>query len=129
MKEEKFIPITEIQAKCTYCACVPVFVTTEKRTYWELPAPYCYTSHAPAEELFYRSLPDYEGEIQFFKREKVTVYQYLVEIGIDNFPLEYHEILAQNATEARYIAIGKFLHPDKGMNYISVKRIKKNGGK
>ena len=52
-------------------------------------------------------------------------YLYKVGIGIDGFVLESHTVEAPNAVEARYIAISKFLHPDKYRNYVEVKRIKR----
>ena len=55
----------------------------------------------------------------------MRTYLYKVGIGIDGFVLESHTVEAPNAVEARYIAIRKFLHPDKGRNYIKVERIKK----
>lgn len=48
---------------------------------------------------------------------------YKVNLGIDGFVLESHIVEATNKTVARDIAISKFLHPDKGFNYISVERI------
>lgn len=56
--------ITKQEAKELYDR-EPVFVTTNKRTVWELPTGYA--SHAPSEVLFYRSLPECEGEVRFFK--------------------------------------------------------------
>lgn len=58
--------ITKEQAKEEYIKGTNVYVTTDKRTMWKMPASYQYASHAPASELFYRSLPKYEGTVRFF---------------------------------------------------------------
>lgn len=52
-------------------------------------------------------------------------YLYKVGVGIEGVALEHHKVEAKNMAEARSIAIGKFLHPDKGYNHVEVKRIKK----
>lgn len=71
--EKIFIEITEAEAKKIYCKCGKVYITTSGtkvwngRKHWKLPASYEYASHAPAEELFYRSIPTNEGEIKFYK--------------------------------------------------------------
>ena len=51
------------------------------------------------------------------------MYQYRIGIGCQGMALEYHRIEAANEQEARSIGIRKFLHPDKGYDYIEVKRI------
>lgn len=61
-----FSPITKDEAKQRYCKGEPVYVTTRHRTHWKLPASYEYSSHAPKEELFYRSIPDNEGEVRYY---------------------------------------------------------------
>jgi len=61
-----FKSITPDVAKQLYCKGYLVYVNTACRTHWRLPASYEYGSHAPAEELFYRSIPQYEGEVKFF---------------------------------------------------------------
>lgn len=125
MIENRFVKITEDEAKNLYCHTENVYVSTNKREYWQLPPSYYYASHASNESLFYRSIPEYEGTVEFFKAVKVTVYPYKVGVGVECVALEYHEINARNMEEARSIAIRKFLHPDKGYNHVEVKRIKK----
>ena len=61
-----FKSITPDTAKQLYCKSYPVYVSTNCRQYWKLPAAYEYSSHAPQEELFYRSIPEYEGEVKFY---------------------------------------------------------------
>lgn len=124
--ENRFVKITEAEAKELYChGGNYVYVSTDKRKHWQMPPSYHFASHAPAEDLFYRAFPDYEGNVEFFKAVKVTVHPYKVGIGIEGVALEYHEVNARNMEEARSIAIRKFLHPDKGYNHVEVKRIKK----
>ena len=53
------------------------------------------------------------------------MYRYQVGIGREGIALKFYEIQAHNMTEARSIAIRKFLHPDKGYDHVEVKRIKK----
>lgn len=65
--DRKYIEITEKEAKTMYCKCENVYVSTDARSLWKLPASYEYGSHAPKEELFYRSIPEYEGKVAFFK--------------------------------------------------------------
>jgi hypothetical protein len=50
---------------------------------------------------------------------------YRVGIGFGGVALEYHQIEARNASEARSIAIRKFLHPDLGYDHIEIKPIRK----
>lgn len=59
--------ITREEAKNMYCKGKNVYISTNNRTHWKLPASYEYGSHAPAEELFYRSIPQYEGKVKFYK--------------------------------------------------------------
>ena len=66
---QNFIEISREDAKSKYCKCERVWVTTNAREYWKLPAIYEYGSHAPACELFHRSIPDNEGEVKFFAAE------------------------------------------------------------
>ena len=61
------IEITEDEAKERYCKYLNVYVSTNERTHWKLPASYEYSSHAPVEDLFYRSIPRNEGEVKFYK--------------------------------------------------------------
>ena len=61
--------MTEIsieEAKVYYCKGLPVYVSNIQRTFWKLPASWEYSSHAPAEELFNRSIPKFEGENKFY---------------------------------------------------------------
>lgn len=125
MMEYRFVKITEEEAKKLYCHTENVYVSTNKREHWRLPPSYHYASHASDESLFYRSIPEYEGTVEFFKAVKVTVYPYKVGIGIEGVALEYHNINARNMEEARNITIRKFLHPDKGYNHVEIKRINK----
>lgn len=126
MMENRYIKITEEEAKELYChGGNYVYVSTDKREHWQMPPSYHFASHAPAEDLFYRAFPEWEGEVEFFKAVKVTVYPYKVGIGYGGVSLEYHEVNARNMEEARSIAIRKFLNPDKGFDHVEVKRIKK----
>ena len=54
-------------------------------------------------------------------------YLYRIAVGIEGYTLEVHYIEAHNMEHARSLAINKYLHPDKGYNYISVKRAKMEG--
>jgi hypothetical protein len=65
--EGKFIEITELEAKEIYCNGGNVFITNNRRTFWRMPCSYEYGSNAPAEQLFYRSIPKYEGQTIFYK--------------------------------------------------------------
>ena len=58
--------ISAAMAKKLYCHGHYVYITTDKRSLFRLPASYEYGSHAPAEELFYRGIPAYEGEVRFY---------------------------------------------------------------
>ena len=53
------------------------------------------------------------------------MHNYKVGVGISGVVLEVHEIQARNMSEARSIAIRKFLHPDKGYDHVEVKRIRR----
>ena len=124
--EVKYTEITENEAKTLYCSSEKVYVSTNARKYWKLPASYEYGSHAPKEELFYRSIPECEGKVAFFKiAEAPKKFLYKVGVGIGGVPLEFYKVEANNMTEARSIAIRKFLHPDKGFDHVEVKRIKR----
>ena len=126
MMENRYVKITEAEAKELYChGANDVYLSTDKRKHWKIPPRYYYASHAPEEDLFYRTIPEYEGDVDFFKIVKVTVYPYKIGVGFAGVSLEFHEITARNADEARSIGIRKFLHPDKGFDHIEVKRIKK----
>lgn len=50
---------------------------------------------------------------------------YRVGIGFAGVALEFHEVEAHNAAEARSIAIQKFLHPDLGYDHIEIKPIRR----
>ena len=52
------------------------------------------------------------------------MYSYKIGVGVSGIALEFHEIKACNMSEARSIAIRKFLHPDKGYDHVEVKRIR-----
>lgn len=64
--ERKFVEITKEKAKELYCKCEKVYVSTSRRSNWKIPESREYSSHAPAEELFNRGIPKYEGEVKFF---------------------------------------------------------------
>lgn len=51
------------------------------------------------------------------------LYPYRVGIGFEGCILETHLIYARSMTEAYYAGL-KYLHPDKGFNYVSATRIK-----
>lgn len=52
-------------------------------------------------------------------------FSYLVGVGIERFVLERHVVEASNQANAYYAAM-KFMHPDKGYDYITViKRLTK----
>jgi hypothetical protein len=63
----KLIKITHEEAKKAYCNGYSVYITTDRRKEWRIPASYEYGSHAPAEVLFARSIPTGEGIITFYK--------------------------------------------------------------
>ena len=65
--ERTYIEITREEAKEFYCKGDNVYICNDKREYWKLPVSYEYNSHAPVEELFNRSIPNYEGETKFYK--------------------------------------------------------------
>lgn len=124
--ENRYVKITEAEAKELYChGANDVYLSTDKREHWRMPPSYHFASHAPDEDLFYRAIPEFEGNVDFFKAVKVTVFPYKIGIGYACVPLEFHEVNARNAEEARSIAMRKFLHPSKGFDHIEVKRIKK----
>lgn len=64
---KNYIEITEDEAKKIYCNGENVYICNNKRKYWKLPKSYEYGSHAPVEQLFYRSIPRYEGNTIFYK--------------------------------------------------------------
>jgi hypothetical protein len=124
--EVKYTEITENEAKTMYIHSEKVFVSTDMRKFWKLPASYEYASHEPKKELFYRSIPECEGKVTFFKvAEAPKKYLYKIGVGVQGIPLEFHKVEANSMTEARSIAIRRFLHPDKGFDHIEVKRIKR----
>lgn len=65
-----YIKITEEEAKRIYCRGGKVYISNNKRTYWKLPDSYYYFSNEPAEKLFYKSIPKYEGENNFYTISK-----------------------------------------------------------
>lgn len=65
-----FMSILESVALDNYIHGKPVYVSTGMRTYWKLPAAHEYSSHAPATDLFYRSLPKWEGTIYYYMKEE-----------------------------------------------------------
>lgn len=64
-----FEEITAKEAFRRYCHGQSVYITTKRRKLWRIPASYEYGSHASASELFFRGVPDNEGEIQYFKTQ------------------------------------------------------------
>lgn len=50
---------------------------------------------------------------------------YRVGVGFAGVALAYHKIEARNASEARSIAIRKFLNPDLGYDHIEIKLIRR----
>ena len=50
---------------------------------------------------------------------------YRVGVGFGGVALEFHDVEARNASEARSIAIREFLDPDRGFDHIEVKLIRK----
>lgn len=50
---------------------------------------------------------------------------YCVGVGFAGMALEFHRVEALNASEARSIAIRKFLDPDRGFDHIEVKLIRR----
>ena len=65
-----YLPIFEDHAMSRYIHGMDVYVSTDIRHFWKLPAPHEYGSHAPASELFYRSLPKCEGKIYYYMKEE-----------------------------------------------------------
>lgn len=66
----KYIEITKEEAKTRYIDGEYVYISNDKRQYWRMPASYEYASHASVKELFFRGLPECEGENRFYKTEK-----------------------------------------------------------
>ena len=64
----KYTKISKEEAKELYCKNNDIYICSNKRKYWKLPASYEYSSHAPITELFERSVPKYEGDVKFYKR-------------------------------------------------------------
>lgn len=68
--------ISKAMAKELYCHGHSVYITTNKRSFFRLPASYEYGSHASAVELFYRGIPEYEGDVRFYvPYGEVQIYQ------------------------------------------------------
>ena len=65
--ENNYTEITREEAKNLYCKGNSIYICNNSRKYWKLPESYEYSSHAPAEELFNRSIPTGEGETKFYK--------------------------------------------------------------
>lgn len=65
--KNNYTEISKEDAKELYCKGDDVYICNDNRKYWKLPASYEYSSHAPASELFERSIPQYEGGIKFYK--------------------------------------------------------------
>lgn len=65
--KNRYVEITKTEAKELYCKGNSIYISNNLRKYWKLPASYEYSSHAPAEELFNRSIPKGEGETRFYK--------------------------------------------------------------
>lgn len=63
-----YTAITKSEAKELYRKGTDVFICNDKRHYWKLPASYEYSSHAPTEELFERSIPCGEGDTKFYRK-------------------------------------------------------------
>ena len=55
------IEITKEQALEEYCKGQSVYVSTNIRSEWRLPPSYFFGSHAPVEDLFYRSVRELLG--------------------------------------------------------------------
>ena len=66
-RTKNFMEISKDEAKELYCKYKDVYVDTDERTKWKLPPSREYASHAPIEELFYRGIPTYEGNVIFYK--------------------------------------------------------------
>lgn len=64
----KYTKISKEEAKELYYKNNDIYICSNKRKYWKLPASYEYSSHAPITELFERSDPKYEGDVKFYKR-------------------------------------------------------------
>lgn len=62
-----FKEITKEEAKQRYCNYEEVLICNKERFYWQMTSPGAYSSHAPIEELFHRSIPTGEGENKFYK--------------------------------------------------------------
>ena len=71
--------ITREEARARYIKGQPVYATTTRRVGWKLPASGEYGSHAPIEDLFYRSIPTGEGEVLFYdERPAISDRRFLV---------------------------------------------------
>lgn len=66
MKTIEYTEITEIEAKEIYCKGLQIYVSTDKRDFVKNPCSGDYGSHAPAEQLFYRSIPKGEGDNRYY---------------------------------------------------------------
>ena len=65
--KNNYTEISKEEARNLYCKGDNVYVCNNRRKYWELPASYQYSSHAPVTELFKRNIPKYEGDTKFYK--------------------------------------------------------------
>jgi hypothetical protein len=52
------------------------------------------------------------------------IYPYKCGVGYEGCVFETHLVYAGNISEAYYAGL-KYLHPDKGFNYVTVTRLKK----
>lgn len=66
IEAKKYTEITEAEAKEIYCKGLQIYVSTYKRNFVRVPCSGEYGSHAPAEQLFYRSIPKGEGQNRYF---------------------------------------------------------------
>ena len=68
---DKYIEISEEEAKELYCKGDKVYITNRMKTMWKMPATYEFNSLVPAEQLFYRLLSSGGNETKFYKLVKV----------------------------------------------------------
>lgn len=65
--KSNYTEISKEEAKELYCKGNNIYIRNDERKYWKLPASYEYSSHAPITELFERSIPQYEGDVKFYR--------------------------------------------------------------
>lgn len=68
---DKYIEISEEEAKELYCNGDKVYITNRMKTMWKLPPTYEFNSLVPAEQLFYRLLSSGGDETKFYKMVRV----------------------------------------------------------